>query len=275
MKSPFKHTIAAAIGGLFLSAAPLAEASITFTGGAADLTFYYNSVGDTWVTVFRAKGTTGEDTTAVASGLTSPFNDTSTPSTWSGIVGNIVPGEPGETGDYTFNELRVNLTSEVLTSVNGTNYYLSPASGSPFLATGSDPDLGIRTRLRENFGSGNVTQFDSMQLTLDWDNSTRPDGAEFALFGWDPFNNPIALYDTADEDFSHLWGSYEHLHRNFGFTKPGEYSLLFNIDGIGGAYGETASTGQVTLNFTVIPEPSTALLSITALAALGLRRRRA
>lgn len=274
MKSTLKHKLAALLGGIILATAP-AQAATTFTGGGGDLSFFYNSADNNWAIVFRAKGTTGQATTASASGLTSPFNSTSTPSTWTGIVGNIVPGVAGDTGDYTFNTLQTNVTSAPLQTVNGKGYWITPATGTSY-TNASDPDLGIRTRLRENFGSGDVNQFDSMRLTLDWANSTRPAGSEFIMFKYNSVTevNDV-LYETTSSDFSHDWGNYGHSHWHFGFSEQGDYSLVFNVDGIGGTYGASDTPSQVTLNFNVIPEPSTALLSVLAATTLGFRRRRA
>lgn len=274
-----KHKLAALMGGLFL-AIPTADAAVTFTGGGADLTFYYDSAADSWTVVFRAKGTAGQPTSASATGLTSPFNSTSTPSTWTGIVGNQVPATPGDTGDYTFDTLQVNVTSAPLTTVNGNGYWITPASGTSYSNT-AQPDLGIRTRLRENqiaMGIGTNTeanQFDGMTLTLDWANSLRPAGAEFIMFKYNALTETNdVLYETAANDLTHTWDNFGHTHWHFGFSDPGDYSLVFGIAGSGGTYGATASGSQVTVNFSVVPEPSAALLSILAAGVFGLRRRR-
>ncbi len=284
MKSTLKHKLAALLGGIFLATAP-AHASITFTGNSGDLFFLYDSVANNWVTAFRAKGTAGQPTTTGATGLTNPFNADSTPSTWVGIQGNEATTTAGNTGDYLFDTLQVNVSSAPMQMVNGNNYLITPANGSSiYNDASSNPDLGIRIRLREDqdamgIWSGNVDdpkivdQFTNMRLTLDWAASTKPTGADFVLFGWNDPSTP--LYDTSVDNLTHDWGIWGHNHWHYGFSEVGDYTLVFNIDGIGGIYGGTDNPSSVSINFNVIPEPSTALLGMIALGALGLRRRRA
>jgi surface-anchored protein len=69
------------------------------------------------------------------------------------------------------------------------------------------------------------------------------------------------------------------VHRNWGFSQYGEYSLAFQLQGVGGTYGPTAAVGTTTVNFvTAVPEPGTVVLSALGLlgAAGGFRwlRRR-
>jgi len=262
MKLPFKHTFAAMLGGV-LFAATSAHATLTFTGGLGDLTFYYESAANRWDIVFQNKGST------VATGNTTPYAG------FTGIVG-------GSTSNVTFNSLQINVSSAPLQTLNGNEYYITPANGTSYQNDGivNQPDLGIRTRLRENFGTDDTTlvnQFDSMRLTLNWANSSGPAGGEFVMFKYNAISemNDV-LYETANSDFSHDWGNYGHTHWHFGFTEMGDYSLVFNVEGIGGEYGgdPTTATSQVTLNFNVVPEPSTALLGMIALGSLGLRRHR-
>lgn len=62
----------------------------------------------------------------------------------------------------------------------------------------------------------------------------------------------------------------EHEHFNWYFTEVGDYSLTFEFAGTHETDG--LRTASATYNFSVVPEPSTALLG--ALGALGLLRRR-
>jgi len=286
MKFRFKHAAAAAIAGLLLSAAPSAEATITFTEGGADIFFLYDSEADTWVTTFRAKGPVGGESTTGATGLTNPFNADSTPSTWTGILGNEPTSTPGNTGDYFFDSLQINVSSAPLHNVGGTNYFITPANGSGLYSASSlenssmaltNPDLGIRFRLRENqdamgIGTGtSVDQFADFRMTLDWEASTKPDGAQFVMLDRDDLSVRFETSsDTLSYDFGKVWG-HDHVH--YGFSVAGDYALVFKVEGIGGLYGDSEGP-QVTMNFNVIPEPSTALLSMFAIGALGLRRRR-
>jgi surface-anchored protein len=262
-------------------------AVINFSGGGADLTFFYDSQADSWATVFRAKGTEGQPTNSIASGLTSPFNSTSTPATWTGIVGNVVAGTNGHTGDYTFSSLTTFISTTTSQAVGATNYYIASASGSSLLGDGSTADLGIRTRLREDevaLGIGSNTaanQFDSFNLSLNLAASTfngnALDGnAHISLLFWDSFENPIALIDTADSSLTANFGNNAHVHRNWGFSEYGTYELVFDLQGVGGTYGGLASTGTASMTFEVVPEPATFAL-ISGLLAFGLiayRRRR-
>lgn len=258
--------------------------TITFNGASADINFFYDSSADTWATVFRAKGTVGQPTTTDATGLTDPFNSSSTPATWPNIVGNIVPGTAGHTGDYVFTTLNINLNTSTTLVVSPVTFYLSPAAGSPFFAPtdpgGGVPDLGIRTRLREN--PGPADQFASFNLTLNLASSTfdgnpltDPGSPHVGLFHWDAFSNPISLINTQTSTLTANFGNFAHVHRNWGFSQYGTYSLAFDIEGVGGTYGPTASGSSFTMNFHVIPEPSTIVLMLGGLGvAWWLRKKR-
>lgn len=264
-----------------------APAAINFSGGGADVFFLYNSAADNWATVFRAKGTAGQPTTTSATGLINPFNSTSTPATWTGILGNIVAAAPGDTGDYTFSSLTTLINTTTSQTVGTTNYFINSANGSPFLSDGSSSDLGIRIRLREDqdaLGIGLDTeadQFDSFNLTLDVGASTfngnpLAGNADVSLLNFDTLGNPLSpLIDTADLLLTANFTNWGHVHRNWGFSEYGNYELVFTLEGVGGTYGASASTGSTTLSFEVVPEPATYAL-ITGLLALGLicyRRR--
>jgi surface-anchored protein len=290
-------TLAALLAAVAISslAAPASAANITFNGGGADLTFFYDSTANSWATVFRAKGTAGQPTTSNATGLTAPFNSTSTPATWLGIVGNQVPAVNGNTGDYTFSSLTTNILTatqrSVTTGSTTTNYFVASASGSTINPTTPTADLGIRTRLRENFGSGDVNQFASFNLTLNPAASTfngNPlvgSGAFVSLLHWSG-SAPVALIDSAAGTLTANFvgplpadGATTHVHRNWGFSQYGTYSLAFDLEGVGGAYGGSAAIGTTTIGFVAaVPEPGT--VSLAALGLLGaaggfrwLRRR--
>lgn len=254
--------VATVLGGFWLSVSGVQAASVVFTGGSMDLTFYYESAAQRWDVVLRNKGTTQ------ATGNTSVYGG------FTGIVGY------DGVNDVTFNSLQLIVTTPKLVSHGTLNYWMAPANGSPFFdGSPGNPDFGIRTRLREDLGSGQVQQFDNMNLVLDWDASTKPLGAEFLMTFWDVSdpNNVIAvpMIDTANNDFSGTFGNYTHVHRNFGFSEAGDYSLVFRAQGVGGAHGDTAPMSEsFTINFTVVPEPSTAMLGALAMAAFGLRRKR-
>ncbi len=273
-----------AVAALALPVGSAVAGIIDFSLGGGDLTFYYDSVGDSWDTVFRAKG----DTTAT--GLTAG-NIYGTPP---GGVGGQVPANAGDPGDYTFSTLNVLVNNPGLLSLGGTDFYVTSASGSGgFNDNTQAPDLGIRTRLREDFGDGEVQQFGvepfltsvGFRLTLRPDLSTfnsvamdAPGSPAFAIFDVDGFGSVVTTesqyLNTNDSDFESEWPNYTHSHRHFGFSEAGSYSLVFDIQGVDGEYGATASTGQFGVNFNVIPEPSSVLLIGFGGVAMALARRR-
>lgn len=235
-------------------AGPLAGQTITHSAGQADLTFFYDSDNNTWDVVFRSKGGT------VATGLTNQY-----------------PGPPGGLGgpgsgqaDWEFTTLNIFVGQAPIINLDGTDFFVTPASGQNYQDATNAPDLGIRTRLRED----DLTppeQFEDFRMTLNLGNSTLP--GDFALFRFE-LGDPVVLYNTADNDLVHDWPVWGHTHWHWGFTAEGEYSLAFDFQGLGGEYGPS-STDSVVLNFTVIPEPGIlSLLGLGALGFLGLRRFR-
>ncbi len=248
-----------------------AKADIVLTGGSADINWFYESGGNpsvagTWHNVFRNKGTT------VASGLSTQFPD---------FTGSVGHGD-----DWQFNTLTVNLHLTTQLTVGSTDFYISSANGSPFLADGSTADLGIRTRLREDevdLGIGTNTvanQFDNFRLSLNLAESTynntalnAPGSPDFAIISWDTFDNQVILINTDDNDLSHDFPNWGHDHYNFGFSELGDYSLVFDFEGVGGTYGGIAPAGQSTLSFNVIPEPSTLALVLLGLGFGGFLRK--
>ncbi len=267
-KTTWALLIACAVG---FGLAP-AKADIVLNGGSADINWFYQSGGDpnepgTWHNVFRNKGASTD-----ASGLTTQFPD---------FTGSVGHGD-----DWEFNSLSINLNLSTQLAVGGTDFYISSGNGSPFLADGSTADLGIRTRLRENevdLGIGTNTvanQFDNFRLSLDTAASTyngqplNTSGAQFALISWDTFENQVVLLNTEANDLSNDFANWGHTHYNFGFSELGEYSLVFDFEGVGGTYGDIAPTGETTLNFDVIPEPSTLGLILLGLGFGGLLRKK-
>jgi hypothetical protein len=259
----FAFTLVSAFASMTSSST---AADIRLTGGSADINFYYESAANRWHRVVRGKAST------VATGLTSPF----TPFT--GIVGAGT--------DFNFDTLTTKLITNTSVNFGGTDFSVSSASGSPLFgpsSPGATADLGIRTRLRENFGSGNVDQFSSFVLSLKVGDSTfnggalAGSGAEVGLFHWDSPtlpSNPVALLNTAGGLFSTNFANFEHVHRHWGFSERGVYDLAFDFQGTGGLYGATAAPGSFRMSFNVVPEPSTLALLGMGLGCFILRRHR-
>lgn len=220
---------------------------INFTEGSADITWFYDSTNDSWDVVFRNKGGT------VATGLTSQYDGP--------------PGGFGGGDDWNFDTLNVHVTNPLVKTLNGNQYYTAGAQVTP----PGRPDLGIRIRLRELDGDGNaVDQFSDFRLELDWAASTKPMDAQFAMF-----NNEgdLIRYETADDILSSDWPISGHSHWNWAFSHLGDYNLVFNFQGIGGAYGPSSS-GTVNVGFSVVPEPSSVLMLMgTGIVLFGRRRR--
>jgi surface-anchored protein len=274
-----KYVLSLVLSFVALVSGPVCHADILFTGGGADLTFYYESVADRWDVVFRQKGDT------VATGLNSQYTG------FTGIVG-LNPSQP----DFNFNtKLTTQFITDRFVTVGSTTFAVARASGSPFnlpsnFATNVSPDLGIRTRLREDqvaLGNGTNTaadQFDSFNLTLNLTNSTFNNvaldqaGSPFvSLLNWSG-TNPVPLINSESNLLTANFQNYAHVHRNWGFSQSGIYDLSFDIQGVGGTYGDTASVGSfnMTFNVSAVPEPSSMCLvaATMGLAAWRLRRRR-
>lgn len=261
MKTAHKFT-SLVIAGSIISAVPSAHAAVTIAheAGVADWTFFYDNTAGTFDVVFRTKPST------IATGLDSPY---------AGPTGGV----GGSSDDFNYDTLGLNITAAPSLAVNGNSYYVTPATGTAYdIAT--QPDLGVRTRLRQTVEDvdGNafvINQFAAMRMNLDWAASTKPAGAEFILFQTDISGDPTVInFETAANDLQHDWSNWGHSHWHFGFSQTGEYELVFEVQGVGGILGNSSIT-TTSLNFEVIPEPSSALLVPAALALLALRRRRA
>lgn len=233
-------------GVLALAGATVHAQVIDFTGGVADWTFFYDSGSDSWDVVFRDKGAGTEATGVTNQADQSRFG--------------------ADAGDHNFDTLNVRLGQPPSVSVNSLDYFVTSTPGEA-----NNPDLGFRTRLRED---ADTDQFANFTITLDWATSIRPAGAEFTMFTFDGFGNPVPAYETAANDFVQMWDAWGHSHWHWGFTEPGDYSLNFTFQGQREDLS-LSSVGATTVNFEVIPEPSTIAL-LAGVAALGfvmLRRR--
>lgn len=249
-----------ALASLVAGVTPVAHAgTIDFTDGEGDVTFYFQRQAQTWHVVFREKAETE------ATGLDTPFTG------FSGIV--------GLGSDYVFQSLTTNIATSTSVNVGGTDYIVSSADGSPVFDEGT-ADLGIRMRLREDFGSV-VNQFDSFNIGLNVGGSTYNgsplglSGKHVSLLGWDLLNNIVPEIDTAGGLFSANYTNWGHFHRHWGFSDYGTYDLVFNIQGVGGAFGNTSAPGSFRMKFVVsVPEPSSLLLMGMSVGGFAFWRRR-
>jgi surface-anchored protein len=110
----------------------------------------------------------------------------------------------------------------------------------------------------------------STAITITLTGMTGP--GEFAL-AQVLLGTPTFFMSTADgisPADSYSQGADDHQHFNWYFTEPGDYTLSFDFTGTHAVDGPVDASA--TYNFSVVPEPSTALLG--ALGALALLRRR-
>jgi len=233
---------------------PAEAGSIVHTGGGADLTFYYDSVNDSFDVVFQRKGNT----------------------VFTGGTPYIGPpgGVGGSSGNLAFDSpLTVVNNSPGFQNLKGVNYHtMGPSSA------GGQTDLGMRTRFRELDSLGNtINQFDYLEMELDWANSSVPTGAEFAMWNLDGFGQPnVVRYETVTGTLTSNWANWGHNHWIYGFSKLGVYDLAFNIQGFLNDGTAVTSPGSFSLSISTVPEPTTTSLMILALGCLasGWRSRR-
>ncbi len=260
---------AALLGVLVTAPAPASAQAIFFSQGVADLTFFYNTNAGTFDVVFRSKGTN-----TTASNLTSEY---------AGPSGGL-GGPTGADRDWNFSSLTTLVRGNQTVAIGGTDFFVTTASGNGYtrVEDPSQADLGFRTRFRDSalidaVSNPNGDQFASLGLTLNLLASTMP--GEFALFRTDSLLNANTILINSDaEQFSATLSNWGHSHYHWGFSAPGNYTLVFDIVGLSG--GETpvalTPTGSFSLDFQVIPEPA-AFAGAFGAVALGfalMRRRR-
>lgn len=117
--------------------------------------------------------------------------------------------------------------------------------------------------------------FNGNKVTLHLETFSGP--GDFHLYSTDAFGNPTVYFDTADGlsslDFRELTPS-NHVHFNWAFSEPGEYFVGLRASGTRVSGNLFLESDVTTFHFTVIPEPSAAVLAGWAALALAARRRR-
>jgi surface-anchored protein len=230
--------------GLLLGATSVALQAQTIiqTGGTSDWTIQYDLNSGTFHTVFRAKPNT----------------------VWNSDDGQVLAnnGLPGAeaANDYLYDTLTVRLNGQAVETANGREYFVSAVGSTP-----THPDLGFRMRLGH--------AFDNFSLNLNVAASTLP--GDVAILVSDGLGGYTFRLETAENNFgSSLWLPQGHSHWHWGFTQQGSYSLVFDMSG--DLTGGGTAFGTTTVNFEVIPEPSTiaALLGLAVFGAVLILRRR-
>ncbi|MCC5789628.1 MAG: hypothetical protein JJT75_08335 [Opitutales bacterium] len=223
--------------------------TITHTAESGDITFFY-APGNEWEVVFRNKG----DTVFTAD------PEVQANQTRSGSA----------SGDLEFTSLTHVLNNAPIRTDDGMDFFLSPYAvsglGADFRDVSDNPDIGIRTRLNND-----DVEFTSFSLRLT--GITAPAGGEIlyldGLSGDTLFDSRTDPLGT--EFFSNVQG---HFHYHFGFSELGEYTLDFEFDGV--VDGTSTDTGELSVDFQVIPEPGTyaAIFGFLALAGVLVVRSR-
>ncbi len=154
------------------------------------------------------------------------------------------------------------------------NYDKYPAGdGTEITNRGGDVQVGLTTNLTaQGYGFANTNPGDDAQLTAitNWVNAMPCNGAITTLSGiiaWDGDSYSLTLNSSAQTDA---------LTCDLGLTKLDLTKIMVTIEGGGAPNNNDAAWQTSTLsNLTVsVPEPTTATLSLLALAGLAVRRRR-
>ena len=113
-------------------------------------------------------------------------------------------------------------------------------------------------------------------ITFTLGSVTSPSGSgSFSAWNRDGFGNPLFFLSTEGAGLTENNNTITipagtESHFNLGFSEPGNWGIEFTVAGTHVVDGPQSSTG--TFNFTVVPEPSSALLA--AIGSLALMRRR-
>lgn len=138
----------------------------------------------------------------------------------------------------------------------------SQVTGVPYVALASEELIGSEWTTPITFTLGTVT--------------SPTGGGTFSMWTTDGLGTPTFFFSSADasatDDNNQFVSNFGHNHVNWGFTEPGLWQVELVATGTHGTLGELSATD--TLNFSVIPEPSSTLLLSLAGMGLAVHRRR-
>jgi len=231
---------------LAVSLTPSAQAALYYTSGHGDIGVEYED-GELHLHLHL-----GEDAPAIVNGV--EVFDTEY--------------DPDEITIVVPNSAQVVLGSSVafLGATAGSSVWILPASGTAAATIGA-PFVGWATEeLDASDWVGN--------LTFSLVSAVSPSGnGHFAVWQSDAFGGLgiLAMSTAVAGGVGVSQAPGVHDHYNIGFTEPGIWEITFEISGQHVEAGLVS--GSETFTFSVIPEPSSALLGLLALP-LMLRRRR-
>lgn len=106
-----------------------------------------------------------------------------------------------------------------------------------------------------------------------------PDGGEFVLWRSGPQRVHMQTSDGIDENVDFLEFTADHGHANWSFSKAGDYALTIRSDAyvLNGPNWDWIGSDEGTLQFQVVPEPSSLVLAgigVAGVISVCARRRR-
>ena len=117
----------------------------------------------------------------------------------------------------------------------------------------------------------------STNITFTLGTVVSPSGSgTFSVWSSDGLGTDTYIFSSTNPGATAAGNTFEsvfgHDHVNWGFTEPGEWSVELTASGTHNSFGPLTVTE--TLNFSVIPEPSTGMMALLSVVGLSLVRRR-